>query len=37
MGVVLDAPDRVNISCLIHDNRFYQIDVKDDMKLHGSK
>ena len=27
-GVVLGIPDRVNIPCLMHDTRLFQIDVK---------
>ena len=35
--VVLGAPDRVNIPCLIHDIRLCQIDVKMTNNQHGTK
>ena len=37
MGVVLGAPDRVNIPCLMHDTRLCQLDVKMTNNCHGTK
>ena len=35
--VVLGAPDRVNIPCLMHDTRLCQLDVKMTNNYHGTK
>ena len=35
--VVLGAPDRVNIPCLMHDTRLCQFDVKMTNNYHGTK
>ena len=35
--VVLGAPDRVNILCLVHDTRLCQLDVKMSNNYHGIK
>ena len=35
--VVLEAPDRVNIPCLMHDNRLCQLDVEMTNNYHGTK
>ena len=34
--VVLGAPERVNIPCLMHDTRLCQYDVKMTNNLHGT-
>ena len=34
--VVLGAPDRVNIPCLMHDNRLCQLDVTMTNNYHGT-
>ena len=36
MGVVLGAPDRVNIPCRMHDTRLCQSDDKMTNDLHGT-
>ena len=35
--MVLGAPDRVNIPCLMHDTRLCQLDVKMTNNYHGTK
>ena len=35
--MVLGAPDRVNIPCLMHDIRLCQLDVKMTNNYHGTK
>ena len=37
MKVVLGAPDRVNIPCLMYDTRLCQLDVKMTNNYHGTK
>ena len=37
MEVVLGAPDRVIIPCLMHDTRLCQLDVKMTNNYHGTK
>ena len=36
-GVVLGAPDRVNIPCLVHNTHLCQCDVKMTNNKHGTK
>ena len=35
--MVLGAPDRVNIPCLLHDTHLCQLDVKITNNYHGTK